>query len=185
MASLTIKDITIRRPPPQKLLFSATLSNDPELLKELGLFQPRLFTSVVSGSSSGIILTMHKNRIMIFLLYPTVETNSFLILCFFFLAEQSKISSFVGKFTTPAELTEQWVSCDLETKPLYLYHLISEGDWNTVIVFANSVETVHRLAVLMKHLFKDSRSVAEVSSALNRAQRSKMLKKLGSGAVNV
>lgn len=33
----------------QKLLFSATLSQDPEKLTRLGLFQPKLFTSVVSA----------------------------------------------------------------------------------------------------------------------------------------
>lgn len=31
----------------QKLLFSATLSQNPEKLQQLNLFQPRLFTSVV------------------------------------------------------------------------------------------------------------------------------------------
>ncbi|XP_069675655.1 probable ATP-dependent RNA helicase Dbp73D [Periplaneta americana] len=34
-------------PRPQKLLFSATLTQDPEKLQQLGLFQPKLFTSVV------------------------------------------------------------------------------------------------------------------------------------------
>jgi ATP-dependent RNA helicase DDX51/DBP6 len=34
-------------PPPQKLLFSATLTQDPEKLQQLGLFQPKLFTSIV------------------------------------------------------------------------------------------------------------------------------------------
>jgi ATP-dependent RNA helicase DDX51/DBP6 len=36
-------------PPPQKLLFSATLTQDPEKLQQLGLFQPKLFTSVVGN----------------------------------------------------------------------------------------------------------------------------------------
>lgn len=151
VASLTIKDITVRRPPPQKLLFSATLSNDPELLKELGLFQPRLFTSIVSGNNT----------------------------------EQVNASSFIGKFTTPAELSEEWVLCNLETKPLYLYHLITEGNWKRVIVFTNSVKTSHRLAVLMKHLFKDNLRVEEMTAALNRQQRGKMLKDFASGAINI
>ena len=33
----------------QKLLFSATLSQNPEKLQQLNLFQPRLFTSVVDN----------------------------------------------------------------------------------------------------------------------------------------
>ena len=42
---------SLSRPPRhwfQKLLFSATLSQDPQKLSTLNLFQPRLFTSVVS-----------------------------------------------------------------------------------------------------------------------------------------
>jgi hypothetical protein len=40
-------------PPPQKLLFSATLTQDPEKLQKLGLFQPKLFTSVVGDKQLG------------------------------------------------------------------------------------------------------------------------------------
>lgn len=38
--------------PLQKLLFSATLTQDPEKLQQLNLFQPRLFTSVYSEKKS-------------------------------------------------------------------------------------------------------------------------------------
>nr|CAH7713421.1 unnamed protein product [Callosobruchus chinensis] len=38
-----------KRRPPQKLLFSATLTQDPEKLQKLSLFQPKLFTTVVEG----------------------------------------------------------------------------------------------------------------------------------------
>lgn len=44
----------------QKLLFSATLSQDPEKLTRLGLFQPKLFTSVVSNDSSNSVDTSHQ-----------------------------------------------------------------------------------------------------------------------------
>ncbi|XP_071443672.1 ATP-dependent RNA helicase DDX51 [Hetaerina americana] len=39
--------------PPQKLLFSATLSHDPEKLSALSLFQPKLFLSVSTKSEEG------------------------------------------------------------------------------------------------------------------------------------
>lgn len=42
--------ITHKRPP-NKLLFSATLSQDPEKLQQLGLFHPKLFTSVVKSEN--------------------------------------------------------------------------------------------------------------------------------------
>jgi ATP-dependent RNA helicase DDX51/DBP6 len=45
--ALTIATLESTSPPPQKLLFSATLTQDPEKLQQLGLFQPKLFTSVV------------------------------------------------------------------------------------------------------------------------------------------
>jgi len=44
---------SISSPPPQKLLFSATLTQDPEKLQQLGLFQPKLFTSVVGDEQLG------------------------------------------------------------------------------------------------------------------------------------
>ncbi|PZC73571.1 hypothetical protein B5X24_HaOG209400 [Helicoverpa armigera] len=37
-----------QKPPPQKLLFSATLSQDPEKLEQWGLFQPKLFSAAKS-----------------------------------------------------------------------------------------------------------------------------------------
>jgi len=39
----------------QKLLFSATLSHDPEKLNQLRLFQPLLFTSVVKRQQSDTV----------------------------------------------------------------------------------------------------------------------------------
>ncbi|XP_072944775.1 probable ATP-dependent RNA helicase Dbp73D [Epargyreus clarus] len=41
---LNWNNITSQKPPPHKLLFSATLSPDPELLEQWGLFQPKLFS---------------------------------------------------------------------------------------------------------------------------------------------
>ncbi|PSN55931.1 hypothetical protein C0J52_00470 [Blattella germanica] len=51
--ALTIENLeSISDPPPQKLLFSATLTQDPEKLQQLGLFQPKLFTSVVGDTET-------------------------------------------------------------------------------------------------------------------------------------
>ncbi|KAK3913991.1 putative ATP-dependent RNA helicase Dbp73D [Frankliniella fusca] len=148
---LTIRDVSIRHPPPQKLLFSATLSQDPEKLQQLGLFQPRLFTSVVNGTTP----------------------------------EEGSSSEFIGKFTTPAELTELWVACELAVKPLYLYELLNEGNWDTVLVFTNTTEGVHRLSILLKHMFKDKKSVSEVSSALQPKQRKVIFERFASGSLNI
>lgn len=49
---LTLSKIETKPMRPQKLLFSATLSQDPEKLSNLSLFQPYLFTSVVKSEDN-------------------------------------------------------------------------------------------------------------------------------------
>lgn len=102
---------------PQKMLFSATLSQDPERLQDLRLFQPKLFTSIVGNS---------------------IASN----------ANHSKEANvrgdFVGKFTTPAELTENYCITEEKFKPLTLYSLIKENNWNRFLCFTNSGDTAHR-----------------------------------------
>lgn len=102
---------------PQKMLFSATLSQDPEKLQDLRLFQPKLFTTIVGN------------------FIPTED-------------DQSKGAhvrgDFVGKFTTPAQLTENYCITDEKLKPLTLYSLIKENNWNRFLCFTNSGDTAHR-----------------------------------------
>ena len=134
----------------QKLLFSATLSQDPEKLTRLGLFQPKLFTSVVSVDS--------------------LET-----------ATQSH--HFVGKYTTPAELTEHFFQCPPMLKPLAVYHLLKKFKYRTAICFALSRESTHRLCELLKQL-GDLR-VAECSSEISKADRDKLLKEFSGGKLDL
>lgn len=102
---------------PQKMLFSATLSQDPEKLQDLRLFQPKLFTSIVGN---------------------LISTND----------NYSKVANvrgdFVGKFTTPAELTENYCITEEKLKPLTLFSLIKENNWNRFLCFTNSGDTAHR-----------------------------------------
>lgn len=102
---------------PQKMLFSATLSQDPEKLQDLRLFQPKLFTSVVGNFT------------------PNDENHS---------KEMHVRGDFVGKFTTPAELTENYCITEEKLKPLTLYSLIKENNWNRFLCFTNSGDTAHR-----------------------------------------
>lgn len=106
---------------PHKLLFSATLSQDPEKLQSLRLFQPKLFTSIVvpfetaESELNGVDLNRSEQR-----------------------------GDFIGKFTTPAELTEQCCYTEARMKPLTLYTLIKENGWKKFLCFANSGESAHR-----------------------------------------
>ncbi|XP_014280134.3 ATP-dependent RNA helicase DDX51 [Halyomorpha halys] len=51
-SQLSLRDLNQRKKYPQKLLFSATLSQDPELLKKLNLFQPILFATMSQNNNS-------------------------------------------------------------------------------------------------------------------------------------
>lgn len=148
---LTLSKITEKPARPQKLLFSATLSQDPEKLKQLNLFQPFLFTSVVKSCENDI-----KND------------------------EQKNAGEFIGKFTTPAELKEYYTVCPISTKPLVLYYLIKQNKWKRVLCFADSVSSVHKLASLLKQLNSldeeiESWNIVEISSKLCNTAHRKIL----------
>lgn len=109
---------------PHKLLFSATLSQDPEKLQKLRLFSPKLFTSIVKQFST----TADDN-----------ESNH---------NEMRKVSGeFYGKYTTPAELTEKYCLTQAKIKPLTLYTLLKENSWNRFLCFTNSGEAAHRYTI--------------------------------------
>ena len=83
--------------PLQKLLFSATLSQNPEQLERLNFFQPRLFTSVVSSLEDGD---------------EKGDKDDF---------------EFIGQYTTPAELTERLILVeDSLKKPQILHHIVKD-----------------------------------------------------------
>lgn len=143
-----------KQKPPQKLLFSATLSQDPEKLQKLSLFQPKLFTSVVETK------------------VPALD-------------DISKANSFIGKYTTPNELTEKYIVCSLDLKPLVLYEFIRLENLTKTMVFSHSVESTHRLAILLSALFKESRKVEEVSSNLDVKSRNKLIEDFSCGKIDM
>ncbi|KAI5710049.1 hypothetical protein M8J75_005324 [Diaphorina citri] len=144
---------------PQRLLFSATLSHDPEKLHQLSLFQPKLFTSVVEPAGTG----------------DTQPTSSE--------AGADNLSSgFIGKFTTPAELSEKLTTCSTNLKPLVLYQLIRKHAMQGVLCFVNTAQGAHRLARLLHHIDNvatkgagTKMNIAEVYSDLKFDQRNKII----------
>ena len=92
---------------------------------------------------------------------------------------------FVGKFTTPAELSERVCVVTPETKPLVLYHLITSKHWQHVLVFVGSRKDAHRLSLLLSNLGQMSFRVAEVSGSLSRPAREKVLAKFSAGEIDV
>lgn len=142
---------------PHKMLFSATMSQDPEKLQNLHLFQPKLFTAVVgqfSGGGGG-----------------GVDADA-------------TGGQFIGKFTTPAELTERVCITQPELKPLTLFSLIKENKWTRFLCFANSGDAAHRLSFVLQSLCGSDLKIEELSSGLTPNVRSAVLQKFQSGQIN-
>ncbi|CAH0592344.1 unnamed protein product [Chrysodeixis includens] len=146
-SNLTWNSLVEQKPPPHKLLFSATLSQDPEKLEQWGLFQPKLFSASKSNN------------------YEDEEQ--------------------IRLYATPEELTEQYVTCDAEHKPLILYNFLVNQKWDKVLCFTNASEAAHRLAVLLNTWGRGQFKVAELSSALDKATRESVLKKFTQSEINV
>ena len=136
--------------PLQKLLFSATLSQNPEKLQELSLYEPKLFTSAASNMNA----QGDKD-------------------------DDGDDHDFVGKFTTPAELTETILKVDNSMqKPLLLANLIKQRKMRKALIFTNSIESAHQLTLVLKQL---GLLVAEISSSV-KSKRSKIINMFKSDA---
>lgn len=150
--------------PPQKLLFSATLSQDPEKLQNLRLFQPKLFTSVI-GSFDEYLSNLEK----------TLEGEK----------KPEAKGEFIGKYTTPAELSEKYCLTESRFKPLTLFTLIDENQWTKFLVFTNSAESAHRLAYVLRFMAQGSPlTIAELSATLKPTTRSDILSKFSKGKIS-
>ncbi|KAK6642592.1 hypothetical protein RUM43_004094 [Polyplax serrata] len=153
---ITCSNMTNRKRPPHKLLFSATLSQDPEKLQQLGLFYPKLFTSVVKSKNS--------------------TENGFIN------ADESK---FIGKYTTPAELTEYYCTCTKANKALILHHLIKTKGWRNILCFVNSAQATMKLAFILKNLSKKSIKIEKLSANLSVKDRDTVIQKFHKGEVDL
>ncbi|XP_047479519.1 ATP-dependent RNA helicase DDX51-like [Penaeus chinensis] len=137
------------KPSLHRLLFSATLTNNPEQLKHVPLYRPKLFTTCDSG--------------------PTISV-----------AKNSEVT----KYTRPAELTEEFTVVEESVKPLIIHHLIKSRGWSKVLIFTNSLETTHKLTVLLSLIAKDM-NVKEVSKFVDKKKRKFIVANFLSGDINV
>ncbi|EDW69360.1 probable ATP-dependent RNA helicase Dbp73D [Drosophila virilis] len=148
---------------PHKLLFSATLSQDPEKLQNLRLFQPKLFTTVLTMPALQLGLGNAEQP----------EQG----------VEQS--SQFIGKYTTPAELTEQYCLTEMRLKPLTLYAMVLLNGWKRFLCFTNSADTANRLAFVLQQLFGGSPTrVEELSAKMSAAMRAQRLTEFARGSIH-
>nr|XP_046266290.1 ATP-dependent RNA helicase DDX51 [Scatophagus argus] len=119
-ACVTAASLSPPQMPLQKLLFSATLTQNPEKLQQLGLHQPRLFSSIhshVNASSSSTPAALAQKQ---------------------------------DRYDFPQGLTEYYVPCTLSKKPLLILHFILRMKLSPILCFTNSRETAHRLYLLVQ-----------------------------------
>lgn len=143
---------------PQKLLFSATLSQDPEKINIFNLFQPKLFTT----SDNKEDLLKYQARKL----------------------QEVQRGNFIGKYTTPAELTELFCITEYKLKPLTLFGLIKKHNWRRFLCFTNTIEASHRLSFVLQTLLGADLVIEELSSLLSMKVRQKVLQRFSNGEVN-
>ena len=143
---------------PQKILLSATLSQDPEKINVFNLFQPMLFTT---SDNKEDLLKYQARRL-----------------------QEEQRGNFIGKYTTPAELTELYCITEYKLKPLTLFGLIKKHNWRRFLCFTNTVESSHRLSFVLQTLFGTELVIEELSSLLPLKTRQKVLQKFSNGDVN-
>ncbi|CRK97797.1 CLUMA_CG011176, isoform A [Clunio marinus] len=144
---------------PQKLLFSATLSQDPEKLNMFNLFQPKLFTTMYSSNEELLKVTLANQK-------------------------EEHRGNFLGKYTTPVELSEFYCITEYKLKPLTLYGLIKKNNWRRFLCFTNTIETSHRLSFVLQTLLGTDLVIEELSSLLPIKIRQKVLQNFNDGKVN-
>lgn len=143
---------------PQKLLLSATLSQDPEKINIFNLFQPKLFTT--SDNKEDLIKYQARKL------------------------QEEQRGNFIGKYTTPAELTELYCITEYKLKPLTLFGLIKKHNWRRFLCFTNTVESSHRLSFVLQTLLGKEFVIEELSSLLPMRVRQKVLQRFSNGEVN-
>lgn len=148
-ACITAASLSPAQMPLQKLLFSATLTQNPEKLQQLGLHQPQLFSSVHST--------------------PTSTT-----------ADPGQRQD---RYDFPQGLTEYYVPCTMNKKPLLILHFILYLKLCPILCFTNSRETAHRLHRLVQ-LFGGVQA-AEFSSRLSPGERKNTLKDFEQGKIQL
>ncbi|KAJ2805935.1 ATP-dependent RNA helicase dbp6 [Coemansia furcata] len=151
----------LARPPPriQKLLFSATLTQDPAKIARLKLVRP-LYISITDEGKKDTSATAGPS----------------------------------ATYTFPSTLTEHYASCPVDEKPLWLIYLLWEQRISGGVCFTKSLETAHRLAQVVQTWATNVPDdawpgakivVAEYSSDLPAAERTRIMRMFKQGAINL
>ncbi|XP_014785200.1 ATP-dependent RNA helicase DDX51 [Octopus bimaculoides] len=169
---ITINQVSKISTPFQKLLFSATLTDDSEKLQKVNLFQPRLFLA-----SQNILKSSNKSGSESAL--PNTEEPGNDIK-----KQKNNVNGEQNiRFIIPESLKEEYLICNPSEKVIALLHLVLDRGFHSVVCFTNSVESTHRLCLLLKHI--DKFPVAEFSSRIKVNQKENILAAFSKGSIRL
>lgn len=125
--------------PLQKLLFSATLTQNPEKLQQLGLHQPWLFsTRPARGAPAGTDMDVDEGGKYTFPAGLSVSWGHGV-------RGDGEGGSRVLRPSQPHAVPQHhYVPCRLRSKPLVVLHLILHLGCSRILCFTNSREHSHR-----------------------------------------
>jgi ATP-dependent RNA helicase DDX51/DBP6 len=163
--------------PFQKLLFSATLTRDPEKLEQIKLFQPEYHTiaaekfnnndhqhatnkSIAENGVNNGKTSQPSDRDM-----KSTKT------------QLNDIDS-----TVPKELDQSFIQCSSFEKPIVVIYLLKVLQYRHVLCFVKSIDTAKRLCKLLE---LHSINAAEYSSSLHVARRKRIIAKFEQKKVDV
>lgn len=178
--SSLVSEVTFRIPrrPPQRLLFSATLTDNPRKLSQLHIRNP-------------LVIRVHQENT------GSEEATE---------TWQNIPSS--SKFTLPLGLTEYICVCDTETRPFLLVSMLALGcgsvsnpktalagicsdPGSICLIFSSSLETTHRLCCILQLINNGGSNsffggtVEEISRSITPEERKKKLESASAGSVKV
>lgn len=169
-------DQSFRSRPLHKLLFSATLSSDPQLLLHMNLFQPRLFVATRQTESSDNIPSAIDNGLT---KVRTVGQTDLL-------AVTSK-NELLTSSTIPEQLEEKMFVVEpkksISAKLFVIYYLFHVMKIRRVICFVNKVETSGPLCKFINEI--SNVKAAEFSSNMKSSMREKYLSEFAMGCLDV
>ncbi len=166
----------------QILLCSATLANDPQMLASLGLLNPVFYTAVEDakwGSSDQLSKVLEGGCH-----HTTTPLQSTAQV----MAEFSGTQEILSSLSLPALLQEDVMICSSSDKPLVLLnelrkHHKSSENVKLALVFASSVDTVHRCTRLLQLAGIDGKTgkVAELSRGLSAKSHRRLISAANQG----
>lgn len=181
----------------QKLLFSATLSHDPEQLAALDLVFPRLFVADASrrgASRGGKAVPAARVPHEIKTVDDGLDGTDAVDACPGAPEATDEVQSaeehelLVGDYSgvhyhPPETLAEHMVVCGAASKPLVLLYFLITKNFARTLIFTQSRDTTHRLCVLLNCY--EGLTAEEFSATLSSRQRRSIIERFNSGQLQV